>query len=155
MYPDGAGTLRVVSLRALTTTMEHRRGCADGLLSTERSGPGASAGAEPDGPGRSGMGEKRRSGIGEQLEDYRRVAVAGHVADQAEAELAREEIVPAPLHRTALGGNGAVEVDGLGQQERGGRLVQAEDPADRLARVQQRGADLDFAEGDRDSLIQE
>jgi hypothetical protein len=61
--------------------------------------------------------------------------MGGCVANQAEAEFAREQVVPAPLHGTALGGNGAVKVHGLDQQERRGRLVQAEDLSGRLAGV--------------------
>jgi hypothetical protein len=59
------------------------------------------------------------------------------------------------LHRTALGGNGAVEVHGLCQHERSRRLIQPEKSSGRLAGVEQRGTNLDFAEGDRDSLIEE
>src|SRR6516165_3317620 len=67
-----------------------------------------------------------RSGSGTrgQLEDDRRVAVGRRIADQPEAELAREEVVPAPLHGAPLGGNDAVEVHGLGQHERRHQLVQ-------------------------------
>src|SRR5260370_40691868 len=73
------------------------------------------------------------SGIPEQLEDHVRVVAGRHVADQAEAELAREEKVPAPLHGPALGGHGTVEVHGLCQRERSRRLIQPEEPSGLLA----------------------
>src|SRR6266566_8600319 len=109
----------------------------------------------PESPSRLTSKNRLPSRICEQLEDYGRVAVGGGVADQAEAEFAGKEVVPAPLHRAALGRAGAVEVHGLGQQERRRRLAQPEGPAGWLARVQQRGADLDLAEGNRDSLVKE
>jgi hypothetical protein len=59
------------------------------------------------------------------------------------------------LHRTAFAGNGAVEVHGLCEHERGRRLIQPEERPRRLAAAEQRGADLYLAEGDRDPLVQQ
>jgi hypothetical protein len=49
----------------------------------------------------------RRSGVGQELEDDGRVVLGRGVANQAEAEPAGEEVVPGPLHGTAVCGAGA------------------------------------------------